>query len=147
MTPSWTFWLLASCFGFIQAAIYPRAVCTPVAGGSSAIDDVPAITSAIASCGNGGTIVIPEGTTYHLNSALSFTGCKNCDFQLEGLLKFSSDTAYWKGRTAMIDIPKINGLRLRSLTGNGVIDGNGQNAYANYHPAPLRLLCQEQHSI
>ncbi|KAI2697522.1 CAZyme family GH28 [Penicillium roqueforti] len=103
--------------------------CTPVAGGSSSIDDVPAITSAIASCGKGGTIVIPSGTTYNLKSTLDFAGCVDCDFQLEGTLKFSSSTSTWKGQTAMINIKNIDGLRFRSITGSGVIDGNGQDAW------------------
>ncbi|KAJ5342834.1 hypothetical protein N7541_011958 [Penicillium brevicompactum] len=105
------------------------ATCTPKASGSSSTDDIPAITSAIASCGNGGTIVIPAGTTYYLNSVLDFAGCAGCDFQVEGLLKFSSSTDYWEGRTAMINIKNIDGIKIRSLTGKGVIDGNGQNAW------------------
>lgn len=104
------------------------STCTPTAGGSSSIDDVPAITSAIASCGSGGTIVIPAGTTYYLNSVLDFAGCSGCDFQVEGLLKFASDTDYWEGRTAMINIKDIDGIKIRSVTGSGVIDGNGQDA-------------------
>ncbi|GIJ90493.1 hypothetical protein Asppvi_009448 [Aspergillus pseudoviridinutans] len=112
-----------------DAVIQPRAVCTPTAGGSASIDDVPAITKAISSCGNGGTIVFPAGSTYYLNSVLDLAGCSNCDIQVEGLLKFSGSTDYWGGRTAMINVNKINGLKLRSLTGSGVIDANGQNAY------------------
>lgn len=106
------------------------SACTPVAGGSGSIDDVPAIKSAITKCGKGGTIVIPAGKTYNLNSPLDFAGCVGCDFQLEGTLKFSSSTNVWKGQTAMINIKNIDGLKIRSLTGKGVIDGNGQNAYA-----------------
>jgi galacturan 1,4-alpha-galacturonidase len=109
--------------------IRARAACTPTAGGSSSTDDVPAIQEAIASCGDGGTIVIPADTTYYLNSVLDFKGCSNCDFQLEGLLKFSSSTDYWEGKTAMISVSSIDGLKIRSLTGSGVIDGNGQKAY------------------
>ncbi|KAJ5109945.1 hypothetical protein N7532_002590 [Penicillium argentinense] len=108
------------------------STCTPTAGGSSSIDDVPAITSAIASCGSGGTIVIPAGTTYYLNSVLDFAGCSGCDFHVEGLLKFSSDTDYWEGRTAMMNLKNIDGIKIRSLTGSGVIDGNGQNAYDRF---------------
>ncbi|GLI80827.1 hypothetical protein PoHVEF18_009186 [Penicillium ochrochloron] len=104
------------------------STCTPVAGGSSSIDDVPAITSAIASCSSG-TIVIPSGSTYYLNSVLDFAGCSGCDFQVEGLLKFASSTSYWGGKTAMINVKNINGLKIRSLTGKGVIDGNGQDAW------------------
>lgn len=109
-------------------ALNARAVCTPTAGGSSSVDDTPAISSAISSCGNGGTIVIPAGTTYYLNTYLDFNGCSGCDFQVEGLLKFASDTDYWEGKTAMINVEDIDGLKIRSLTGSGVIDGNGQDA-------------------
>ncbi|KAJ5980202.1 hypothetical protein N7481_007500 [Penicillium waksmanii] len=108
------------------------STCTPKAGGSSSTDDVPAIASAIASCGSSGTIVIPSGTTYYLNSVLDFAGCAGCDFQVEGLLKFSSDTDYWEGRTAMINVKGIDGIKIRSVTGSGVIDGNGQNAYDRF---------------
>ncbi|CAG7943459.1 unnamed protein product [Penicillium olsonii] len=103
--------------------------CTPKSGGSASTDDVPAIASAISSCGKGGTIVIPAGTTYYLNSVLDFAGCAGCDFQVEGLLKLSSSTDYWEGRTAMINVKNIDGIKIRSLTGKGVIDGNGQNAW------------------
>jgi hypothetical protein len=75
--------------------------------------------------------VIPSGTTYYLNSVLDFAGCSGCDFQVEGLLKFASSTSYWSGKTAMINVKNINGLKIRSLTGKGVIDGNGQDAYVN----------------
>ena len=105
-----------------------ESTCTPKSGGSSSTDDVPAITSAIASCGKGGTIVIPSGTTYYLNSVLDFAGCVDCDFQVEGLLKFSSSTKYWEGRTAMMNLENIKGIKIQSLTGSGIIDGNGQNA-------------------
>ncbi|KAJ5394419.1 uncharacterized protein N7487_012060 [Penicillium crustosum] len=102
------------------------SACTPVAGGS---DDTPAIAAAIAKCGKGGTIIIPAGKTYNLNSPLDFAGCAGCDFQLEGTLKFSSSTNVWKGQTAMINIKNIDGLKIRSLSGKGVIDGNGQAAW------------------
>ncbi|KAF2136825.1 glycoside hydrolase family 28 protein [Aplosporella prunicola CBS 121167] len=107
----------------------PRAACTPEAGGSASTDDVPAITSALTKCGNGGTIVLPAGTTYYANSVLDFEGCKGCDFQIEGTLKFSDDTDFWNGERAMINVKKIDGAKIRSLTGSGVIDGNGQAAW------------------
>ena len=110
----------------------PRAICTPTASGSSSLDDTPAIAAAIESCGSGGTILIPRGTTYYLNTALSFAGCSNCDFQLEGLLKFTSSTSYWNGKRAMILLDSITGAKIRSITGAGVIDGNGQDSYVIY---------------
>lgn len=33
----------------------------------------------------------------------------------------------------MINVKNINGLKIRSLTGKGVIDGNGQDAYVKSH--------------
>jgi galacturan 1,4-alpha-galacturonidase len=60
---------------------------------------------------------------------LDFAGCIGCDFQVEGLLKFASDTDYWSGRTAMINVKDIDGIKIRSVSGDGVIDGNGQDAY------------------
>ncbi len=102
------------------------AACTPTAGGSPSTDDVPAIVEAISSCGNGGTIVIPEGSTYHLNTVLDLDGCAGCEFQIEGTLLFSDDTDYWNGETAMINVKDVEGLTMHSLTGSGVIDGNGQ---------------------
>lgn len=122
-----------------DSTIQARAVCTPAAGGASSVDDVPAILDAISTCGDGGTIVIPAGSTYYLNSVLDFDGCTGCDFQVEGLLKFSSDTDYWNGKTAMISVSDIDGLKIRSLTGSGVIDGNGQNSY-DHLPRPRRHL-------
>ncbi|KAL2840341.1 pectin lyase fold/virulence factor [Aspergillus pseudodeflectus] len=111
---------------------YARAVCTPAASGTSATDDVPAILDAVSSCGNGGTIVFPEGKTYYLNSVLDLSDCSGCDIQIEGLLKFASNTDYWNGKTAMINVKDVDGLKIRSITGNGVIDGNGQNAYDRF---------------
>ncbi|KAE8152971.1 putative endo-xylogalacturonan hydrolase A [Aspergillus avenaceus] len=115
-----------------NAIIKPRAACTPTAGGNPSTDDVPAIRKAIESCGDGGTIVIPTNTTYYLNSVLDFKGCSNCDFQVEGVLRFSSSTDYWEGKTAMISVSDIDGLKIRSLTGLGVIDGNGQEAWDRF---------------
>ncbi|KAH8901334.1 family 28 glycoside hydrolase [Thozetella sp. PMI_491] len=104
------------------------ATCTPKAGGSSSVDDVPAMQSAIAACPSG-TIVIPASTTYYVNSAFSFAGCTGCTFEIEGLLKVASDTAYWGGKTAIFTMSGITGAKVYSATGSGVIDGNGQDAY------------------
>lgn len=105
--------------------------CTPVAGGSSSIDDVPAIQSAIAACPSG-TTVIPAGTTYYINSAFSFAGCVGCTFQVEGILKVASDTDYWEGKTAIFLADTITGLTVKSTTGSGLIDGNGQDAWDRF---------------
>jgi len=78
------------------------STCTPKAGGSGSVDDVPAIQSAIAACPSG-TIVIPPSTTYYVNSVFSFKGCSGCTLQVEGLLKVASNTDYWNGKDAIFD--------------------------------------------
>ncbi|OBT63740.1 hypothetical protein VE03_06147 [Pseudogymnoascus sp. 23342-1-I1] len=89
-----------------RVALAKRATCTPASLGDTQQDDTPAIITAIKSCGSGGTIVIPAGKTYSLRTMLDFTGCP-----------------------AIIYFNKITGVKFRSLTGTGVIDGNGQAAY------------------
>ncbi|KAI1425359.1 glycoside hydrolase family 28 protein [Xylaria sp. FL1777] len=107
------------------------ATCTPKAGGSSSVDDVPAIQSAIAACPSG-TIVIPPSSTYYINSVFSFNGCSGCTFQIEGLLKVASNTDYWNGKNAIFDVSSITGAKIYSSTGAGVIDGNGQDAWDRF---------------
>lgn len=119
-----------------RVSLAKRATCTPASLGNTQLDDTPAIAAAIASCGNGGTIVIPKGTTYSLRSMLLFTGCTNCDFQLEGTLKASDDTTYWATTSGIIYLNKINGVTIRSLTGAGVLDGNGQQSYDQWAASP-----------
>ena len=109
-----------------RVALAKRATCTPTSLGNDQEDDTPAIQAAITSCGNGGTIVLPAGTTYSLRSMLTFSGCTNCNFQLEGTLKASDDTTYWATQTAMV---YLNGVSGASITGSGVFDGNGQTSY------------------
>ena len=119
-----------------RVALAKRATCTPASLGNTQLDDTPAIAAAIASCGNGGTIVLPAGTTYSLRSMLEFTGCTNCDFQIEGTLKASDDTTYWATASGMIYLNGINGVKIRSLTGSGVLDGNGQTSYDQWAANP-----------
>ncbi|KAJ7262946.1 glycoside hydrolase family 28 protein [Mycena rebaudengoi] len=106
-------------------ALQTRATCTPTSAGNAGVDDVPAIEAAFKSCGNGGIIVIPAGKTYAIRSTLDFTGCVNCDFQIEGILKMSEDLTFWNGKSTVISINAITGARMRSVTGTGLIDGNG----------------------
>lgn len=60
---------------------------------------------------------------------LDFSSCDDCDFQLEGTLKLSSDINFWSMHPAIISVKDVSGLKFRSLTGSGVIDGNGQSSY------------------
>lgn len=109
--------------------IEKRAICTPGGYGNASKDDTPAIASAIATCGKGGSIVIPSGTTYNLRSTLDFAGCFGCELQLKGTLKVSNDYQCWSDYKAIILVSDITGATITSTTGAGVIDGNGQDAY------------------
>ncbi|KAH6612999.1 putative extracellular exo-polygalacturonase [Boeremia exigua] len=131
--------LLLDCIGVANSSASPvrvvpeklvrRAACIPSSGASTSFDDVPSIRQAITLCGNGGTIVLPTDRTYTLKSQLDFAGCVNCDFQIEGSLKASDDLAYWNGKRYMIQLNGVKGAKIRSLTGTGQIDGNGQAAW------------------
>lgn len=73
--------------------------------------------------------MIPAGKQFQINSVMSFTGCKNCEIQIEGTLKVSDDLDYWSGRKAIFSISGITKATIHSKTGSGVIDGNGQAAW------------------
>lgn len=73
-------------------------------------------------------MVFPAEKTYYLNSVRDLSDCRDCDIQIEGLLEFTSDTDYWGGRTAMMNVDGVSGMKMRSLSGAGVLDGNGQDA-------------------
>ncbi|KAJ6585354.1 glycoside hydrolase family 28 protein [Mycena capillaripes] len=124
------FAIVFAFFGVVWATptgveLAKRATCTPASAADAGTDDVPAIQAAFKSCGNGGIIVIPAGKQYAIRSTLSFAGCINCDFQIEGTLKMSEDLTFWNGKSAVISINAITGARMRSVTGTGIIDGNG----------------------
>ncbi|KZZ87076.1 endo-xylogalacturonan hydrolase [Ascosphaera apis ARSEF 7405] len=100
--------------------------CTPKSG---AKDDTPAIMNAISKCGDGGTITLPQGEQYTIDTPLDFKKCKGCKVHLEGTLKATSDVDKWSKENAIIVLKNVNGLTLTSTKGTGVIDGNGQDAW------------------
>lgn len=126
----------------IEGVAAGASTCTPAAAGCTSVDDVPAIESAILACASG-TTVIPAGTTYHVNSALSFAGCSGCTLLVEGTLLVSDDTDYWNGKKAVFLAQHINGLTVTSTTGSGVFNGNGQASWdlfaenSSYHQPTL----------
>ncbi|KAF7929218.1 uncharacterized protein EAE98_005137 [Botrytis deweyae] len=106
-----------------------RATCTPASAGNSGTDDVPAIAAAISSCGSGGVIQIPAGVQYAINSVVDFKGCAGCTLNIEGTLKVSDDLDFWDGKRAIFYMDGISKATIQSVSGTGVIDGNGQAAY------------------
>lgn len=109
----------------LGAAFEKRATCTPTSHGEAGVDDVPSITEAIQSCGDGGIILIPAGIVFQLGSTLSFAGCSDCEMQLEGTLKLTDDLDAWDGVKAIILLDDITGATIHSVTGTGLLDGNG----------------------
>ncbi|KAL0059798.1 hypothetical protein AAF712_013439 [Marasmius tenuissimus] len=116
---------------FVYAAAYPstparRATCTVDSAGSDSIDDVPAIEAAMKSCGNGGIILLPAGKTFLIQSTWDFTGCTNCEVQIEGTLKLSDDDLdSWDHVKGAILLTNVTGATIHSKTGSGVFEGNG----------------------
>ncbi|KAF8214931.1 glycoside hydrolase family 28 protein [Mycena galopus ATCC 62051] len=126
LTSALPFFLFSAAWAIpTEVSVAKRATCTPASSGDAGTDDVPAIEAAFKSCGNGGIIVIPAGKTYAIRSPLSLTGCVNCDFQVEGTLKMSEDLTFWNGKAAVISINAIAGAKMHSVTGTGLVDGNG----------------------
>ncbi|KAF2728078.1 pectin lyase-like protein [Polyplosphaeria fusca] len=112
----------------------PRATCTVQSQNYEVYDDAPLINDALRTCGSGGTIRLPDN--YSIRSALDLSPCQNCDIQLEGILLMSDDWNAWINKTAYISTVGAKGLTLRSLTGNGLIDGHSQGWFqrARYIP-------------
>jgi galacturan 1,4-alpha-galacturonidase len=109
-----------------SGAALGQDTCTPTSAGDSSVDDVPAISKALSTCGNGGTIVIPADKTFMIRTPLNFANCSGCIFQIEGTLKVSDDLGYWEGRTAFFMLENTTRATFHSLTGSGLIDGSGQ---------------------
>jgi galacturan 1,4-alpha-galacturonidase len=60
--------------------------CTVPPGGSSSIDDAPAIIAAFKECNTNSGKVIFTNHTYHINSVMKITGLKNVDVDIKGTL-------------------------------------------------------------
>ncbi len=124
------FTLFASSTVFGQVSpLSKQDTCTPSSAGDPSVDNVPAISKALSTCGKGGTIVIPAGKTFMIRSPLDFSNCNACEFQIEGTLKASDDLAYWERKATIFWLSNVAGATIRSLTGSGTIDGSGQASW------------------
>lgn len=123
----------------LRALALPTAnTCTPLANGFAAIDDSPAINAALVECGAGGSIVLPADQVYSIFTPLDFSPCRNCDVQIEGtLILAASQLPYYgtlpynaNGSTrSVFTIANATGVRIHSVTGSGVVDGNAVSWY------------------
>ena len=109
-------------------------VCT-VTAGNGVDDDVPAIVQAFEQCGQGGTIVFPEGNTYNIATVLNPV-VKNVTIQWQGTWLYSTDLDYWRNNSYPIAFQ--NHRAGFTLSGDGItidgygtggIDGNGDTWY------------------
>lgn len=130
----------ALLFVHVIEALAAENTCTPLANGYEAIDDSPAINEAIGKCGDGGTIMLPSSEIYSIRSPIDFSQCKNCDFQIEGtLITARGQWDYWRNSVdSVFTIANATGVRIRSVTGKGVIDGNAIDFYARSSWDPHR---------
>ncbi|EIN13701.1 pectin lyase-like protein [Punctularia strigosozonata HHB-11173 SS5] len=118
---------LLTCLAIVSAAhLDKRATCTVASHNNAADSDVPAISAALSSCGNGGTIVLSKGVTYALNEVLDLSACQGCTLEIEGTLKLSVDLDYWEGKTGAIYAKGMSNAIIKSVSGWGLIDGSGQ---------------------
>ena len=109
-----------------------RKICQVNSEGYESVDDAPAINAAIQKCGSAGTILLPVDQLYSIRSPIDLSPCRRCEIQLEGQLWFSNDPALFADKAAFISIPGGDGVTLRSLTGEGVIDGRASTVYQRY---------------
>jgi hypothetical protein len=102
--------------------------------GFELIDDTPLINSALSTCGPiGGTILIPSTkntTPYFIRSQIDLSPCANCEVQIEGQFLVSRDEwTYWNDVHSIIKVAGVKGARIKTLTGQGGIDGNAIDYY------------------
>lgn len=64
---------------------HARTICEVKPGGSSEIDDVPAIVDALTTCGSGGRVIF-SNNTYHINSVMNTIWLDDVEIDLQGTL-------------------------------------------------------------
>lgn len=67
-----------------------RTQCEVKPGGSSEIDDVPAILDALTTCGSGGRVTFTNHT-YYINSVMNTTWLDDVEIDLQGTLLVSKE--------------------------------------------------------
>ncbi|ETS74085.1 Alpha-L-rhamnosidase rgxB [Pestalotiopsis fici W106-1] len=109
-----------------------RKVCEVAASGTNATDDAPAILAAFDECGQGGTVLFTENTTYYVNSVMEVSGLQDCHVDIRGTLLWSTDIQYWLNNSLPVGYQnqstafKLGGDRvLIDGHGHGTFDGNG----------------------
>ncbi|KAL9087339.1 MAG: hypothetical protein Q9159_003685 [Coniocarpon cinnabarinum] len=99
-------------------------------------DDVPQILDAFEQCGQGGTVVFPEGQEYNIAARLNPV-VNNLDIEWRGTWVFSTDLDYWRNNSYPIAFQNHaagfvltgDGIRINGY-GTGGINGNGDTWWA-----------------
>jgi len=105
------------------ASSYKRAVCTPDANPDPLIDDAPAINAALKNCGDTGRVLLPVNKTYTIGSPIDLSACRACEFQINGVLKVTSDWDAWYLQSAVFIVNNVTAAIIRSDGNTGIIDG------------------------
>lgn len=132
--------LLASIVaGYLTHQHYPgREICTlypeSLRHQGEAVDDVPFIEEAFRRCGKNAEIVFTNNT-FNIGSVMNTTGLVNVDVTLRGVLKFSTDIAYWRAHAFPVIFQNqstawfFGGENVTFRGDGGYIDGQGQVWY------------------
>lgn len=105
---------------------------TPLGGGQ---DDVPQILGAFEECNHGGTVVFPEGATFHVATRLNPV-LYDVTIDWRGTWLFSDDLDYWRNNSYPIAFQNhragfiLSGERIHiNGYGTGKINGSGDSWY------------------
>lgn len=101
-----------------------RSICTVIPNEDPLLDDVPNIVAALQECGDTGRVVLPVNQTFNIRSPLDLSLCQRCDFQVNGVLKLSSDWDYWEKQPSVFRISNSTNIVLNSDGNTGIIDAN-----------------------
>ncbi|KUJ12430.1 glycoside hydrolase family 28 protein [Mollisia scopiformis] len=123
---------------FLSYATSAFALTCQVAGGTS--DDAPAISAALSSCNNGGTVVLDK--TYTIGTVLQAMALNNVAIELSGIIKLSPDISYWKANGVKLTYQSaftawtIGGEGIH-VYGGGTFNGSGDTWYAAGETGPI----------
>ncbi|TVY82545.1 putative exopolygalacturonase X [Lachnellula suecica] len=134
--PSFRILQTIALLGFASRAA--RAATCEVAGGTS--DDGPAIKTALASCANGGTVLLDK--TYTIGSVLETNDISNVAIELTGTIILSPDISYWKSNGVPLTFQSAytawtiggNGIH---IYGGGTYNGSGDTWYSAGETGPI----------
>lgn len=117
-----------------------RSICTVTSNNDPLLDDIPNILAALQECGDTGRIVIPVNQTFNIRSPLDLSLCQRCDFQINGILRLSSDWDYWEKQATVFRISNTTNIMLDSDGSTGLIDANNFGlAMESGVPVPERM--------